>query len=189
MKTVRKMGPVVMGTFLVFAAICFTACNKSPSGSLLGPDDSQQVILHKKGKVPNNSNSTLLLVRVRDDDENGVSRAEIGPDGGVLVHAGHQVEVPAGALGETVELSFSMPLSDTLMFDLQPDGTHFDLAINLVLSYDHAVMEGIDAESLVIVVWNPATQTWDAISSSVDTEANEVRGETTHFSRYALSKG
>ncbi|RMH80942.1 MAG: hypothetical protein D6681_18445 [Calditrichaeota bacterium] len=132
--------------------------------------------------------SDLLLVRRREENENGVSTAVIGPAGGVLVHADHRLIIPPGALNDTIEFTFSMPLSDTLMFELGPDGTQFNLPVHLELNYDHAYTNGLDDTTFFAVVWNPTTTTWDSVASSVNTELNFVDGTTTHLSRYAISK-
>lgn len=168
----------------LLCAVFLIACGDN-TWSPTTPHDSELTSL---AKVKASYNSDLLLVRKRQDAENGVSKAVIGILGGVLVHAEHRVEVPAGVLDEPAELTFSMPVSDTLMFDFGPDGTEFKAPVKLILSYDHALTGGLDEELFSIAVWNPNTNIWESIPTTVDTERNEVQGRTTHFSRYAISK-
>lgn len=140
------------------------------------------------GNCANAASSNLLLVRKREEAEDGVSKALIGPAGGVLTHALHQVIVPAGALNDTVTLTFSMPVSDTLMFELGPDGIHFNLPVTVVLDYDHACRNGLDPETFYASVFNPATGEWESVPSTVDVLNDDVIAETPHFSRYALAR-
>ncbi len=179
---------------LILGMIYFAACERSGPFEPVTSQPAPPVFLSKSGPgsggtADSTAQSTLLLVRKREEAENGVSTATIGPEGGVLIHAAHRVVIPAGALADTVTLTFSMPVSDTLMFELGPDGTQFLKPVQVIFNYDHANKSGIDEAAIQIVVWNPQTQTWDSVPSQVDTELNEVSGDTFHFSRYALSKG
>lgn len=175
---------IILGFFYILA--CSDQTNWSPT------DSSPQLTLNKSGKGSGGStapSSDLLLVRKREEAENGVSRAVIGPEGGVLIHAAHRIEIAAGALSEPVELTFSMPVSDTLMFELGPDGIQFQGPVKVIFNYDHAQKNGLDETLFNAVFWNADTQSWESVPSTVDTELNEVVGSTTHFSRYAISKG
>lgn len=128
----------------------------------------------------------FLTVARRDSAENGVSTALIGPEGGVLYHAAHRLEVPAGALNEALELTFSVPLSDTLTFDMGPHGTQFNLPVSLVFNYGNADLAGVNEAQLQVYYYDPSTQIFEAIPTVVDTVNKIVTGYTDHFSRYAL---
>ncbi len=185
-----KIKSILMSFLLLAEIMYFAACgNKQPFSPT---ENSQPIVLTKKGSGGGNPDpnpsSTLLLVRKREENENGVSTAVIGPGGGVLTHAAHSLVVPPGALSQPVQLTFSMPVSDTLMFDLGPDGITFNAPVTLVLSYDHAFTSGVNEDSLKVVVWDPGTQNWSKIPTTVDTELNLASGVTDHFSRYAISK-
>lgn len=188
----RLLQRLFVGLLFYFGILLFAACGNNQASSPFAPVAEGQTGLSKKGSGSGGTtvpDSDLLLVRKREDAENGVSTAVIGPEGGVLIHAAHRVEVPAGALTDSVELTFSMPVSDTLMFELGPDGVQFNAPVKVIFNYDHTFKSGLDKENFKVAVWNPETQTWDLVPTTVDTEANEVNGDTNHFSRYAISKG
>lgn len=196
MTTYRNTKTLSKIVLLWVAASFFVACNSDPVLGPTAPDSSQLTVLAKSGPGGGgggngdpNPNSSLLQVRKREDAENGVSTAIIGPEGGTLFHAAHRLVVPPGALSEPTELSFSMPVSDTLMFEFGPDGISFNLPVQVFLSFDHAFNSHLDETLYKIVFLNTTTGGWQAVPTTVDTEANEVTGGTLHFSRYAISKG
>lgn len=195
MNEVKHLRRIVISLLFLLEVVYFAACGYNQPFSPSATEDLEPVRLSKPGpgrdgdgREDPNPNSTLLTVRRREADEEGTSTAVIGPQGGVLIHAAHRIEVPAGALSEPVELTFSMPVSDTLMFDLGPDGIKFNAPVNIVFNWDHTYKKGLDQHNFTIAVFNPVTQVWDKITTTADTELNEARGNTDHFSRYAISK-
>ena len=128
------------------------------------------------------------MVRRRDDAEDGVSTAIIGPEGGILFHASHRLEVPAGALSESVEISMSMPVSDTLLFEFGPHGIQFNMPVKLVLDFNHAWTSDLDESLFKVVYMNSTPLGWEAIPTTVDDVTEQCIGETNHFSRYAIRK-
>lgn len=181
----------------VVAIALLAGCGPIDSPSPLSPRHPVLIGLNKSGPGSQNSlacdsatvaNSDFLLVRKREDEEEGITIAVIGPAGGTLVHADHQVIVPPGALLQPVTITFEMPVSDTLLFELGPDGIQFLQPIQVILNYDHACKDDLDESLFGAVYYNPATGSWVPVSSSVDTELNTVNVSTTHFSRYALTK-
>ncbi|MDZ7266403.1 MAG: hypothetical protein ONB48_03990 [candidate division KSB1 bacterium] len=148
-------------------------------------DDDDSSASQQSGEEDDDDLDFLLVAR-RDPAEEGVSRRVIGPEGGVLPHAAHRLEVPAGALETPTELTFAVPLSDTLMFDLGPHGTQFNVPVNLVFSYRNADLTGVNPAMLQVYYYNPAGPHYEAIPTQVDTVNMVVIGYTDHFSRYAL---
>ena len=128
----------------------------------------------------------FLAVAMRDADEEGVTTASIGPLGGVVTHGDHYIVIPAGALSQTIEISFSVPESDTLMFDLGPHGTQFNVPISLVFEYDNADLIGANESQFQIGYYNVTTGVWEPMPTTVDAVNDVVIGQTTHFSRYAI---
>ncbi|MFQ5638976.1 MAG: hypothetical protein ACE5IR_13410 [bacterium] len=205
MKDLRNNTAIIVWSLLFIAVISFVACRENQPLSFTGTEDSETVLFKKgpgsdgKGDVDPFPESALLMTRKREENEAGVSKAVIGPAGGVLFHGDHRLEIAPGALDEAVELTFSMPVStpDTLMFDLGPDGLTFNpgSSVKLVVSFDHAYTSGLDETIFDIVVYNPKLGKWQKVLSAVDTELNLVssdeivKGALKHFSRYAISKG
>ncbi len=148
--------------------------------------DEDDGVVESEAAEEDDDDLEFLMVAWRDPAEEGVSRRVIGPEGGVLPHAAHRLEVPAGALNEPLELTFAVPLSDTLMFDMGPHGTQFNLPVSLVFSYRNADLTGVNPTLLQVYYYNPEGPRFEAIPTQVDTLNKVVIGYTDHFSRYAL---
>lgn len=178
----------------IMVALALFACGKNAAFSPMAPEPAQTPALEKKGKNISacSSNPTHLMWAKWDDDEEAISTALIGPAGGVLQHAMHRLEIPAGALSAPIQVTFSTVRSDTMIFEFEPDGTQFAKPVKLVFNFNHACDQGVDVSRLGVVVWNPATRVWDAVPSKVDSVLEEVSGDvagfTPHFSRYAITK-
>ena len=172
--------------------ILLVGCAQNSAWSPTGPSSNQTVTALAKDDDDDGDNDdddlTFLRVARRDPAENGVSTALIGPEGGVLPHANHRLEVPAGALSQTLELSFSVPLSDTLTFDMGPHGTQFNSPVSLVFYYGNADLTGVIEANLQVYYYDPSTEIFEMIPTTVDPVNKIVIGYTDHFSRYALIK-
>lgn len=70
-------------------------------------------------------------------------------------------------------------------FEFGPEGTQFATPIVLTLPYDPSELEG-DPDSLQIAYWNPTTEAWEPLSSTVDENNRTVSAPTTHFSQYQV---
>jgi len=165
-------------------------CSQNQHWSPTGPISNETITSLSKDDDDDGDDDDFdfLMVARRDPAENGVTTALIGPAGGVITHADHRIEIPAGALSETIEISFSMPVSDTLIFDLGPHGTQFSMPINMVLEfeYDNAILTGVNEAGLRVAYYNESTGEWELMPTTVDTVNDVVTGQTTHFSRYAI---
>lgn len=183
-------------------AFLWLGCTQKNESSLIGPSshETAAALSHEEEESFEEEDNDVdddedgdddyefLTVARRDSNENGVTTVWIGPAGGVLVHADHRIVIPAGALSETLPISFSMPVSDTLMFDLGPHGTQFSMPINMVLAfqYDNADLTGVNESLLRVAYYNESTGVWDPMPTQVDPLNDIVVGQTTHFSRYAI---
>lgn len=195
--------------FLALATFLHTGCGQetslspvAPSNTSLSPNGSSSTTEEDEGDDDDNEGGggqeqgggedeydddyDFLTVAQRDPAQDGVSTAVIGPEGGVLPHADHRLEVPASALDAPLELSFSVPLSDTLTFDMGPHGTQFNLPVRLVFDYSNADLTGVVEALLQVYYYDPSTQIFEAIPTEVDSVNKLVIGHTDHFSRYAL---
>ena len=172
---------VAMGKMLLLVG-----CAQNSDWSPTGPSANKTVTA--LAKDDDDDDLTFLRVARRDPAEDGVSMALIGPEGGVLPHANHRLEVPAGALSQTLELSFSVPLSDTLTFDMGPHGTQFNSPVSLVFYYGNADLTGVIEANLQVYYYDPTTEIFEMIPTTVDAVNKIVIGYTGHFSRYALIK-
>ncbi|MFC1978044.1 hypothetical protein ACFLWS_07280, partial [Chloroflexota bacterium] len=72
-----------------------------------------------------------------------------------------------------------------LAYDFGPDGATFEPAITLTVSYDpDSLPKGASEGELYIAYWDGSR--WVALGSTVDTEANTVLAEISHFTQFAL---
>ncbi|MDD5302555.1 MAG: hypothetical protein PHS14_05530 [Elusimicrobia bacterium] len=71
-----------------------------------------------------------------------------------------------------------------------PEGTHFAKPVTLELPYDRASLPaGVAENDLRVHYWNPVVGDWEKLESSVDTQNQIVRAQTTHFSLYQIFGG
>ena len=133
----------------------------------------------------------------------------VAADGGA-VRAGDRtaVVIPAGAtdgLGVTVAPAKPDVIEAKRQSDVQaskgliaaaagvqygPEGAHFAKPVTLEMPYDRARLPaGVAENDLAIHYWNPVTGDWEKLASSVDTQNQIVRAQTSHFSLYQLFGG
>jgi hypothetical protein len=67
-----------------------------------------------------------------------------------------------------------------------PDGTQFIEPVTLTIAYDPESLDGRSEDSLGIFYWNPKSEKWDSIGSTLDKEAKTVSARVTHFSLYQV---
>jgi len=71
-----------------------------------------------------------------------------------------------------------------------PPGKRFTVPVTLELEFDPAeIPAGKTAQDLRVHYWNPSSEEWEALSSTVDQDAGVVRALTTHFSLYQVLTG
>jgi hypothetical protein len=72
-------------------------------------------------------------------------------------------------------------------YDFQPDGAMFNPPITVTFSYDpEEIPEDLDLNSLSIANYNEAESSWAFVDSTVDTEANTVKTQLSHFTICAI---
>ncbi len=74
-----------------------------------------------------------------------------------------------------------------LVYEFQPENAKFSPPVTLSLSYDPAKLpEGVDAEKMVVAVWDKTTGKWTERKCKVDTIKNIITLEIDGFSSYAI---
>ncbi|MGH7450660.1 MAG: hypothetical protein ACRENG_04910 [bacterium] len=189
---------------VALAWLAFLACNKNDQ--LLAPEKSDlkltsnfQAVEDKfssnfqTAALKSSSDDDLATICRRDKNEIGTSTALIGPAGGVLTRAKHQLVIPAGALSKTVKVTFSILASAYLECELKPYGLRFNKPVYLILSYNGACDRNLDESALKVAYYNPQTQLGVLIPTAIDSELNTVTVElekfafsTSNVSRYGL---
>jgi hypothetical protein len=97
-----------------------------------------------------------------------------------------RVVVPPGAVDDPTILWIQRD-PDYAMADFGPDGTHFQVPVEIRFATECLDLDGVSAEELSIYWYNPAARRWKRLPSELDHETMEVLTEVDHFSRYALS--
>jgi hypothetical protein len=170
------------GASVIMALACaFAACNQNDQ--IIAPEKND-LKLGFHSEVAASSSPDLAKICQREKSEVGTSTALIGPAGGVLKRAKHQLVIPPGALSKSVKISFSMLASAYLECELKPYGLKFNTPVSLVLSYNGACDANLDELALKVAYYNPQTQLGVLIPKTIDTELNVV---TVEIERFALS--
>ena len=112
------------------------------------------------------------------------------------------VTIPAGTIGFT-SFGFRLtqitvipmtnppaPPADTsavgLVYDFGPNGTYFSQQVFITISYDPTRLpEGVDEASLYIAWFNPPTQEWIKLDSTVDLVHHTITAGTKHFTAFS----
>jgi len=128
-------------------------------------------------------------------------------DGGFVFHpSGAKIEVsdealPQGGQLHIVKLS-GVPQRDKdlrkraaqsvrrnlvgVPYEFGPEGTTFAAPITITVPYDPASLSQGTEDNLQLAYWNPKTQAWEPLPSTVDAAAKVVRAQTDHFSLYQV---
>lgn len=71
-----------------------------------------------------------------------------------------------------------------------PEGARFTKPVTLEIPYDRLQLPaGVAENTLAIHYWNPSTGDWERLDSSVDSQSQVVRAQTSHFSLYQVFSG
>jgi hypothetical protein len=179
METKQSMKEIRLSFIVALAWFAFFACNKNDQ--LLAPEKSD---LNPTSILQKSEGEDRTTICQRDKNEIGSSTALIGPAGGVLMRAQHQLVIPAGALTNTVKITFSMVPSPYLECELKPYGLKFNKPVNLILSYNGVCDGNLDELALKVAYYNPQTQLGALIPKAIDTKLNTV---TVDIERFAFS--
>lgn len=114
----------------------------------------------------------------------------IGPAGGVITIGAHKLSIPAGALDSTVTITASLPGANAAMVDFQPHGLHFNVPVEITLSYAGCQ---IPANSYFNVVYSDASSPnnviLDGMPSNDRRTLSQIVALTDHFSGYIVAWG
>ena len=122
------------------------------------------------------------------------TRATIGPAGGSFTSADGwlTITVPPGAVTANTEFGIQ-PITNTLTEDsavlnyrLTPEGATFRQPVNVVFRYDQPGLNGALEEGM-IVSYQTGKGNWKAVPATLDTQANQIRIATSHFSDWSIT--
>lgn len=163
----------------IFAlGISFSGCGESPAGPL-HPTRAENGLI----------GGTLQLVGQLLPILDTVSEETIGPEGGTLeIAGGHSLHFPAGALEDTITVTAVRdPLK--ILVDFGPEGLVFPDSARPVLTYSYSGtgLLGLVNPGGLAIVYLDGGSIAEVLPSDVDTQAQVVRAELSHFSTYALA--
>lgn len=147
-----------------------------------------------------------------EDGYEGATRTAkwIGSSGGSLSLAGHVLEVPEGAVSQSLCFTMELVTGDVVDVDLHawemessescsaesgekeaksPEGTlwqgEFEVPVKLGLTYERT--NNVSDPSRLLIGWAISATELELLSSSVDTTSETVWTELDHFSQYVLA--
>jgi hypothetical protein len=115
----------------------------------------------------------------------------IGPSGGTLGLGALTIDIPAGALDRTVNISITPitpPVAGSIgqAYEIGPTGTTFKQPARIVIAYALAELAGKTATDFAVST--VVDGQWQAVSSpTVDPYIDTIAGTTLHLSPYALA--
>ena len=123
--------------------------------------------------------AALLLASTVATGCDALEREGIGPEGGVVVSEDGRMalEVPPGALDETVEISIEIHAAPNgaagQLYAVEPFGLTFEAPAVLTYDFDDETLGGAEAEALTLVSQREAS--WSYLADQwVDTEDQTV---------------
>ncbi|MBI3552838.1 MAG: hypothetical protein HY077_09990 [Elusimicrobia bacterium] len=135
----------------------------------------------------------------KDMDDGAVTLNVMTPHGGSVSHLDGKVEIPDGALRSELPITIKthQPRAEeradpTLKaagtgVEFGPEGTKFEQPVTVKLSYDpSAVPSGASEDDLAVHYWNPNSNSWEKLASTVDRDHHTVSAQTGHFSLYQV---
>jgi hypothetical protein len=111
--------------------------------------------------------------------------ALIGKAGGTVRVGPHRLEVPRGALNETVRISGVAPKGEYAQIKFEPEGLDFKRPSTLVMSYDGCRIE--ELPQLRIVYVNETLEIITVLPTTTNRRDETATTNLHHFSRYMLA--
>lgn len=110
---------------------------------------------------------------------------DIGPEGGRIGHAGHELNVPPGALAQTSRFVFIVPASEYLEVDVtMHPAQSFAKPSTLTLNYAHC--QGLPKDKFIAELDQNGRPVQPLPSED---HGNRVSASLHHFTKYALATG
>jgi hypothetical protein len=173
-----------LGLGLGLAATVWACTGDQPTAPQNSPPAADQ-LLGGGGRL-----GTGLGVRLLRCDSIPAAHAEsvIGPEGGTLVIGPHRLEVPAGALDDTLTITADAPSDTVNGIKFEPQGLQFEAGhpARLTMSYANCP---VLAQLLPkrIAYTTDLLQILDLLLSVDNTLLHRVSADVGHFSRYAIA--
>jgi len=155
-----------------------SACGTpSPVGVDLAPPGIQAFRL----RLPPGGNGLVQCIPLAYDSVTQV----IGPEGGELNVGPHTLDVPPGALGDTVSITAVAPSDIVRWIRFKPEGLVFRQPASLSMSYKNCKTRGTQSPRIARV--SDSLNVQEYLFSATDQWAKWVIGDLQHFSNYAVA--
>lgn len=106
--------------------------------------------------------------------------------GGTVQYCGHEIQVPAGALKESTEMTIAVKKGEDIVVDFGPDGW-FNKPVTVVLNIEAANLEGLNPKKLLLAWYDKEAGVWYGVETQVDLENLTLTAQVWHFTQYTLS--
>ncbi len=94
---------------------------------------------------------------------------------------GNLIRIPEGALDEILTVALAIPNCPYILYITFPSGVEFGEEVTLEFSYDHADLNGVDEESIVIYRFDKSIWDFEFLGGEVDTLRNVVTVDISEF--------
>lgn len=114
-----------------------------------------------------------------------VVRQRVGSGGGVVTVGPHKLEIPRGALKQTVTITAEIPSDPVNSVRFSPEGLRFSASAKLTMSY--ANCDQTVSLPKKIVYTNELLSILEVLESLDSARSKTVSAPVDHFSRYAVA--
>jgi hypothetical protein len=164
----------------------------------LGADKSATEItsgsLGKRGSGSNSNNSASVAdkrvkrkVALLASQPKTTSKLITASSGGTVSINELSISIPDGAVSSDKNISINCDDDLYVQADFGPDGTQFNKAATITISYANADMTDITQPNLSISWFDPNAGEWIDLGGTVNTKAKTVSVQVWHFTQYTLS--
>jgi hypothetical protein len=188
----KKLSELMLKSALIMVLVLAMGCsnfespvtsqNAEPELGLWNPQPGEQVVPGRD--VP-------LLSAPGELSTDGVVvtalpvSAVIGPDGGCLRLGRHSLKIPAGAVDRDITFTLVSASTSGVAVDCGPSPFHFNVPVELTLSYVGTQYEDSDSQSSLEIFYMNG-RTCIPMPCVVDPSGKFVTAQLDHFSRYII---
>lgn len=171
----------------LFALAAVVACSESdlaaPSSAVVRRASAERIAPNDDAKEQHgDSRSRLASCGGRHQ---AAGSGVFGPSGGTLIVGDARLEIPGGALRESIRISGVTRDDSTAAIDFEPEGLRFRKAVTLVLSADGCALPIAAAPKVVYLA--PDGTVLETIDAMFENGRHAVSAPIEHFSGYAIA--
>jgi hypothetical protein len=165
-----------------------------PLGSDKSATEAVPGSLNKRGSGSNSNNSASVTDK-RVKRKTLLSASQIkttsklitASSGGTVNVNELSISIPVGAVSDDKNISINCDDDLYMQADFGPDGTQFNKAATITVSYANADLTDISPADLSISWFDPNQGKWIDLGGTVDKKSQTVSVQVWHFTQYSLS--